>query len=108
MSYINHTATANEEYIISNEKFDRIQVGKEYNKYVPFADLPIEEELKDLADQPGWISSGAVRIDGAYGLDGSGYANYGSLIYLESPELDLSNNKGNFTINVDLLGIEGT
>lgn len=107
-SFVNHTSEAEEEYTISNEKFDRISVGSEYSIYAPFADLPLEEELKDLADQAGWISSGAVRIDGAYGLDGYGYENYRKPIYLESPELDLSNNGGQFTINVDLLGVGGT
>ena len=108
LSFINHTADAAEVYTLSNELFDRINVGAEYTIYAPFADLPLEEELKDLADQPGWISSGAVRIDGAYGLDGYGYENYRKPVYLESPELDLSNNNGNFTINVDLLGVDQT
>lgn len=97
-----HTATADETFVLSEENFDKLISDGSYTK--PEQLTSINEELDLFTNQPGWIAQNPVHINGAYGLIGYYYQQYGELAFLESPIFDLSANNGTVTLSVDLYG----
>lgn len=97
-----YEATSDMTYTISDENFNDLVSYGTYKK--PEELTSIYEELDEILTQPGWIAQNPVHINGAYGLVGYYYQQYGDLAYLESPTCDFSANGGKVSVSVDLYG----
>lgn len=97
-----HTAATDETYVLSHENFDKLVCeGTVLEPEVPYQP---QEELDEWTDQPGWIAQGPLHINGAYGLAGYYGEASGTLIFLESPIMDLSAGGGKIRLSADLYG----
>lgn len=102
MAYRQYEAKTDETFVVSEENFDKLVSSG--TPLEPEWDLPEQEELDEFTNQPGWIAQNPAHINGAYGLVGYYYQQYGSLAFLESPYMDLSPNGGNVNVSLDLYG----
>ena len=62
------------------------------------------KKLDQYTNQPGWIAENPAHINGAYGLTGYYYQQYGQPAYLQSPYMDLSAAGGKVSVSADLYG----
>lgn len=101
-AFRSHKAEGNETYTLSSENFDKLVCdGTVLQPEVPYQS---QEELDEWTDQPGWIAEFPLHINGAYGLSGYYGEQYGYLVYLESPIMDLRAGGGKVKVSADLYG----
>ena len=101
-AFRSHKAEGNETYVLSSENFDKLVCdGTVLEPEVPYQS---QEELDEWTDQPGWIAEFPLHINGAYGLSGYYGEQYGYLVYLESPIMDLRAGGGKVNVSADLYG----
>ena len=101
-AFRSHEAKADETFVLCEENFDKLVCSGTPTE--PIWDLPLQEELDQYTNQPGWIAENPAHINGAYGLTGYYYQQYGQPAYLQSPYMDLSAAGGKVSVSADLYG----
>ena len=96
-AYVHHTATAPEDYVLTDEKFSKIVSSGTVGSPETVPDAA-SESLDAYMAQPGWSLYAPVLIDGAVGMDVSFYMS-GLPCYLMSPVFDLSQGEGKVDVS---------
>lgn len=96
-AYHHHTAAEAEDYVLTEEKFSKIQSSGSVNSPSDFGDT-FDGNLTPYMSQPGWTVEGAAIIDGAVGMNAQ-YYYYGVACQLMSPEMDLSAGDGKVKVS---------
>ena len=99
----NHTAKADETFIICREDFTKLGLSGSYLSPVYLDD---QMEFDGVNGLPDWIAEYSLSIEGALGLDGTAKSAYGHEVYLQSSYLNLGTSDGEITVRADLYNVD--